>query len=376
MVMETVKLNNVRFAPPGQDNFLKTIAARVSAYFREKGISPYANAVMWVKTVIMLLLYFGPYVIIVTGLAAGSAWFFFGLWFAMAWGMVGIGTCVMHDANHGTYSRKPKVNKFIGHILELIGGYSVTWKIQHNELHHTYTNIAGLDEDIDGIKLLRFSPRQKRHWYHRYQHLYVWFFYMLMTLLWMTTKDYTQVIRYRQHDLLTKHQVSFRQAIFRITLFKVLYYGYIIVLPILFSGMPWYYVVFGFLMMHFIAGLFLACIFQPAHVVATSDFAIPQGTNGRTMENSWAVHEVENTTNFAPRNKFLTWFIGGLNFQIEHHLFTGICHVHYPQLAPIVKSVTKEFGLPYHEEPTFFKALGDHVRMLKKLGREDNPAVS
>jgi linoleoyl-CoA desaturase len=135
--------------------------------------------------------------------------------------------------------------------------------------------------------------------------------------------------------------------------------------------MPWYYVLFGFLLMHFTAGLVLSSIFQPAHVVASSHFALPVDTDGkRMMENSWAIHEVVNTTDFAPRNRLLTWFIGGLNFQIEHHLFTGICHVHYPKLAPIVKAETAAFGIPYHEEPTFRKALAGHVKMLKKLGRE------
>jgi len=369
--MAAEELNVVRFAPPGKDSFHETVINRVKSYFKEKGISPYANTKMWVKTTVMILLYFVPYGLMVAGLGAGRPWLFFSFWLVMAAGMVGIGTSVMHDAHHGAYSPNRKVNRFIGFILEVIGGYAVTWKIQHNQLHHTFTNIAGLDEDIDSIKLLRFSPRQPRYWFHRYQYIYVWFFYMMMTLFWMTAKDYLQVIRYRQHDLLTTHKVSMKQALFRLTMFKLFYYAYILVLPILFSGMPWYYIIFGFLLMHFTAGLILSCIFQPAHIVAESGFALPVSKDGeKEMEDSWAVHEVENTTDFAPNNRFLTWFIGGLNFQIEHHLFTGICHVHYPRLAPIVKSAADDFGIPYHVEPTFFQALRGHVRMLKKLGRE------
>ena len=366
------KLNIVRFAPRGKDSFYETVIDRVNDYFEKNNISPYANTQMWVKTTVMLLLYFVPYMLMVVGLGAGHPWLFFLFWLVMGIGMIGIGTSVMHDANHGTYSPNEKVNKFMGHILEVIGGYAVTWKIQHNVLHHTYTNVAGLDEDIDGIKYLRFSPRQPRRWFHRYQYLYAWFFYMIMTLFWMTAKDYLQVVRYKQHDLLIKQKVSLKQAVFRITMFKLFYYAYIIVLPILFSGMPWHYVIGGFLLMHFIAGLILSCIFQPSHIVETSGFALPvmNEENKMQMENSWAVHEVANTTDFAPKNKFLTWFIGGLNFQIEHHLFSGICHVHYPKLSAIVRSATKDFHIPYHVEPTFFKALAGHVRMLKKLGRK------
>jgi linoleoyl-CoA desaturase len=368
--MAEKNLETVRFTAPDKDGFHQTVIEKVNSYFKENNISPYADARMWFKTILMFSLYFVPYIIMVVGLAEGNAWLFFGLWLIMALGMVGIGTSVMHDANHGAYSPNNKINRIIGSILEVIGGYTVTWKIQHNQLHHTYTNIAGLDEDIGDLKFLRFSPRQPRQWYHRYQHLYVWFFYMLMTLFWMTAKDYIQVVRYKQHDLLRKHKLSLRQAVFRITVYKIFYYSYIIVLPVLFSGFPWYYVVLGFILMHFVTGFILACIFQPAHIVEGSTFELPLDVKGKKqMEDSWAIHEVENTTDFAPNNSFLTWFIGGLNFQIEHHLFMGICHVHYPKLAPIVKNVASDFGVSYHVEPTFRQALLGHIKMLKRLGR-------
>lgn len=370
--MDVKKLDIVRFAPKGQDSFYDAVIERVRAYFESNNISPYANGAMWLKTAVMLLLYFAPYVCIATGLAAGNTWLFFGLWFLMGWGMSGIGTAIMHDANHGTYSPDKKVNHFISHILEIIGGYSVTWRIQHNVLHHTYTNIAGLDEDIDTMKIIRLSPRQPWRPGYRYQHLYAWFFYMIMTLYWMTAKDYLQVIRYKQHDLLIKQKVSLKEAIFRISLFKVVYYAYIIALPILFSGMPWYYIIAGFLVMHFTSGLFLSSVFQPAHIVEDSPFASPLNTNDRQqMEDSWAIHEVRNTTNFAPNNKALSWFIGGLNYQIEHHLFSGVCHIHYRKIAPLVRAAILEFGLPYNLQPTFLKALAQHTMMLKKLGRKE-----
>jgi linoleoyl-CoA desaturase len=194
---------------------------------------------------------------------------------------------------------------------------------------------------------------------------------MIMTLYWMTVKDYRQVVRYKQHDLLVKQRVTLRQAVLRITLYKLFYYSYIIVLPILFSGMPWYFVVYGFLLMHFTAGLILSCIFQPSHIMETSSFAAPRTIEGeKHMEDSWAIHEAANTTNFSPNSKIFSWFIGGLNYQIEHHLFTNVCHVHYPKIAPIVKATARTFGIPYNVQPTFFKALREHARMLKILGKE------
>jgi linoleoyl-CoA desaturase len=370
--MSIKKLEIVRFAPKGSNSFIETLTTNVHAYFETNGISPYANASMWRKTVTMLLCYWVPYTLIVTGLAANNLLLFWLLWFVTGLGMVGIGASVMHDANHGTYSENKKVNKFIGHILEVIGGYSATWKIQHNLLHHTYTNIAGLDDDIDGFGFLRLSPRRPRHRLHRYQHLYAWFFYSIMTLYWMTAKDYLQVIRYKQHDLLVKQKVSLPKAIFQITLYKIFYYSYILVLPLLFSGQPWYYVLAGFCIMHLTAGLLLSAIFQPSHVVASSPFLAPVTVDGsRRMEDSWAIHELINTADFAPRSRIFSWFIGGLNFQIEHHLFTKICHVHYKKISPIVKATAESFGLPYHVQPTFAKALLEHAKMLKHLGKHD-----
>lgn len=369
--MQIKKLDIVRFAPKGRDSFVDAVGKAVREYFESNKISTYANNEMWLKTIVMLSLYFVPCILMITGVAAGHPWLFFGLWLVMGLGMTGIGTSVMHDANHGAYSSSKKVNTFIGHVLTLIGGYVSNWKIQHNILHHTYTNIDGLDEDIDSIKLLRFHPSQPRHWYHRYQHIYAWFFYMIMTLFWMTVKDYIQAIRYKKHDLLVKQKLTLKKAILRISLAKVFYYAYIIVLPLIFSGMPWYFVLAGFLLMHFVAGLFLACIFQPAHVIGESTFNTPVIVGDqKRMEDSWAVHEIANTSNFAPRSRILSWFIGGLNYQIEHHLFSDICHVHYRKLSPIVRSITANFKIPYNVQSNFVTALWAHGRMLKQLGRE------
>ncbi len=371
--MNTEKLKIVRFAPRGKDSFLEAVTTKVNAYFASHHLSPFANTSMWVKTIVILLLYFVPYLLLMTGIGANNRWLFFGFWFLMSWGMSGIGTAVMHDANHGTYSPNKKVNHFIGYMLEIIGGYTVTWKIQHNVLHHTYTNITGLDDDIDSIVFLRFSPTQPRYWFHRYQYIYAWFFYMIMTLFWMTAKDYLQVVRYKQHDLLLKQRVSLKQAILQITLYKLVYYVYILVLPLLFSGQPWYFVLAGFLLMHFTSGLFLSCVFQPSHIMEASAFLKPVMVDGtKRMEDSWAIHELANTTDFAPNSRLLTWFIGGLNYQIEHHLFTGVCHVHYKKIAPIVRSTAKDYNLPYHVQPTFFRALWEHARMLKRLGEAES----
>ena len=187
----------------------------------------------------MLLLYFVPYVLIVTGSVSSHLLLFYGSWVLMGLGIVGIGTSVMHDSNHGAYSENKVVNSLLGNILNILGGYSRNWRIQHNILHHTYTNLEGLDEDIDAGILLRMTPNKPRYAFHRFQHLYAWFLYMIMNLFWVTVKDFRQLIRYDKEGLLRKEKVTLRKAVWELSLLKVLYAAYIILLPLLFANVAW-----------------------------------------------------------------------------------------------------------------------------------------
>ncbi len=362
-----VKKQLVKFAPKGQDSFYDAVKARVEHYFESNNISEYANRKMKIKTAAMLSMYFVPYVLIVTSLMSSHLILFYLSWFVMGIGLVGIGTSVMHDCNHGSYSTNKHINNLLGGVLNILGGYSRNWKIQHNILHHTYTNLDGLDEDIEAGVLLRMSPQKPWYKFHRFQHLYAWFLYLLMNLFWVTVKDYRMLFRYEKDGMLKKQKISLKQALLELSGYKVLYIAYMIVLPLLFSGVSWYHVVIGFVGMHMIAGLALACIFQPAHVMETSTF--PEPTNERKIEENWAVHQLLNTTNFCPNSTITSWFIGGLNYQIEHHLFPHVCHVHYPKLSPIVASVAKEYNLPYNVQRTFMQAIIEHGKMLRNLGR-------
>jgi len=369
-VAEIVRKKIVKFAPKGNDSFYDVLKSRVNEYFESNNISQHYNPQMILKTVAMLSMYFIPIVIIISGLASASIWLFYGLWTLMGVGIVGIGCSVMHDSNHGAYSDNKTLNSILGNTLNVIGGYSLNWKIQHNILHHTYTNIGGLDEDIDTGLALRMTPTRPLKGYHKYQHIYAWGLYCLMNLYWVIAKDYVKLVAYNKSGLLTNQKTTLRKAVIELTLLKIFYVGYMVILPIMFSGFAWYHVVGGLVIMHVIAGFSLACIFQPAHVVETSDYAAPD--DERKMENSWAVHQVQNTADFAPNNKLVSWFIGGLNFQIEHHLFPQICHIHYPKIALIVADVAKEFDIEYRVMPTFRSALLAHGKMLKKLGSNEH----
>jgi linoleoyl-CoA desaturase len=284
----------------------------------------------------------------------------------MGVGLVGCGTGIMHDACHGALSKSKAVNNFIGELVwNLAGGSALNWKIQHNVLHHLYTNIDGYDEDIDPQGIMRFSPHQPVKPHHRFQAYYAWFFYGLMTFSWATFKGFNQLSRYNKRGLLKEQGAVYSKELVKLIIQKILYYCLFIVLPILILDVAWWHVILGWLSMHFIAGLFLGCIFQPAHVVPTSEFPLPNSDNN--VEGDWSKHQLLTTADFAPNNDLLSWYIGGLNFQIEHHLFLDMCHVHYKHVSKIVRLTAEEFGLPYYSKPTYIGAVVSHAKMLHRM---------
>ncbi len=364
---EIKKLDLVKFAPRNGEGFYDTCKKKIDAYFKENNIDPQANAAMVTKTVLIMLMYLAPLAVMISGVFNDNTFLFLSMWVLMGLGMVGVGCSIMHDSNHGSYSKNKTLNKLLGKVIVLVGGYHVTWKIQHNILHHTYTNIEGLDHDIDAGIFLRFSPNSKWYSMRRFQHIYAWILYGLLTLQWATIKDFRQIYDYHKLDLLKKEKKTLKSAMIEVSIYKILYYALIMGVPIFVMGAPWHLVVIGFVMMHFVAGILLSAIFQLAHVMEECDF--PNPDDNRKMQNNWAVHQLYTTANFSAKSRIMSWFIGGLNRQIEHHLFPHICHIHYKKIAPIVKQTAKEYNLPYYEQKTFITALMDHTRMLFKMGQ-------
>lgn len=357
----------VRFIDKDKDKtvFFATLRKRVDAYFKENNISKHYNAAMVTKTVILLLAYIIPFAALL--IYTPSYGVSLALWSVMGFSLAGIGMSVMHDANHGAYSSSHKVNYWLGHTLNLLGGSVFNWKLQHNLLHHTYTNIIKLDDDIDDKLILRFSPHTNVKWYHKLQFVYAFLFYGILTLYWALLKDFIQFNRYTKDGVNKNTPEQNRSTMYKIVLSKVIYFFIVLGVPTLFFHIPFGQVMVGFLIMHFIAGLVLTTIFQLAHTVEGTTHPLPNSEG--TLENNWAVHQLNTTVNFARHNKFLSWYLGGLNFQVEHHLFPTICHVHYPEVAKIVKSTAEEFGVPYLENKSFWQALGSHVRTLQRFGK-------
>lgn len=356
------QVQKVTFNNKQSREFGKTVKARVDDYFTEKGLSKHANAQMVAKTIILLSLYFGAYALILSGqFSPGVMW---ALTIVMGIGMAGIGFSVSHDALHGAYSSSNAINKTLGLTFDLMGANGYIWKITHNIVHHTYTNIHGHDEDLEVAEFIRLSPHSEYKPVHRVQHILAFFAYSFATLFWVFIKDY----RYFLKPNLGPYENKSHPPIEWFTLFatKLLYYTYTLVIPMLVLDITWVQLAIGFVSLHLTAGLILGIIFQLAHVVEETDHPTPNEEN--MIDEHWMIHEMVTTNNFARNNKLLSWYIGGLNYQIEHHLFPRVCSIHYPAISHIVEKTAGEFGIPYNHHDTFREAVASHYRTLKKFG--------
>ena len=357
----------ITFPTPDPPSFMSEVKQRVSDYFESRRLSSKCNATTIAKTVILVVATFGSYALILTGWPTPLQ--MLGLCIVMGAGVAGIGFCVAHEALHEAYSSNRIVNRVLGWSFDLTGANGYMWKLTHNVIHHTYTNIQGIDDDLEVSPLLRLSPEADWKPFHRFQHIYAFFAYSLSTLNWVFLKDYRYFLR--RHLGPYRDRSNPRREIAGLFAWKLVYYGYTIVVPILMLHPVWWQFLIGFLAMHLTAGIILGVVFQLAHVVEGTDYPLADGEG--LMGHAWAVHQMETTSNFSGGNRWLSWYVGGLNFQVEHHLFPKVCSVHYPAISKIVREVAEKYGLPYNHHPTLFGAVRSHWESLKRLG---DPASS
>jgi len=360
------KMNTIHFTKEDKshETFTSALKKNVNNYFKENHISTTANTTMVIKTIVMVSLYLVPFVLLL--IYDPTVWIAILLVVLMGIGIAGTGMGVMHDAVHGAYSKKQWVNKLLGSSLYLLGSNVLNWKIQHNVLHHTYTNINDYDEDIESKGPIRLAEQAPLKKIHKYQYIHAFFFYGLMTLV-KTYNDFPQLAKYNRMGLTKGQKLTPWKEYTKMLFRKVLYMVLILGLPLYFTSFNWWQVLIGFFIMHWVAGFILAVVFQLAHVVEGAEQPVLDA-NG-DIDNEFAIHQLLTTSDFARNNWFLNWFVGGLNFQVEHHLFPTICHVHYKNLSYIVEKTAKEFNLPYNLKPSFTASFKSHVKRLKELGR-------
>lgn len=356
----------IQFSKTDGSDFYSILRSRVKSYFQSGNISQYGGIQLIFKTVCLLSLLFIPYGLILSGYFSLTTMLTLAGVMGVAIAMLGM--AVMHDANHGTYSSNDTLTRIIGFYIYalIIGGNPTTWRIQHNILHHRFTNIYGKDEDLEPYGSMRLTPNAAHKPAYRYQHLYSFMLYGILTLMWVLHKEFLQLTRYRKLGLIKSNSNYYKQMAILIAS-KAFYFGYLLVIPMLVLNITFMQWLIAFLFFHFISGIIISTIFQMAHVVNEAKF--PLLNNEGNIDNQWAIHQIQTTTNFSPKSRIMYWFIGGLNYQIEHHLFPGVSHIHYKKIASIVQKTAKEFGIPYNSHKTFFAALKSHIYFMKTIGQ-------
>ncbi|EON75160.1 Linoleoyl-CoA desaturase [Lunatimonas lonarensis] len=334
---------------------------RIKTYFAETKLSPTGNSALYFKALFFIIGFVSVYIHLV---------FFTPHWapallesVILAAFAAGIGFNVMHDGAHGSFSKKEWINEMAGLSINFLGANVFMWKTKHNIAHHSFTNVADHDDDMNARPLLRLCPTQKKYSIHNYQHIYFLFVYAILYLYWVFVTDYKKYISRKVGSIAIK-PMTWKE--------HVSFWGYKAIHALLFLVLPIYTLGFntwivGFLVFSIATGIFLSLVFQLAHSLEETTFPLPdQGTN--QLENDWAVHQLRTTANFATSNKILSWLVGGLNFQVEHHLFPNISHVHYYEISKIIKATCAEFGVPYLEHPKMRLAIASHVNHLRNLG--------
>lgn len=350
-----------KFAQP-KPSFHTELKKRINEYFQQTGQSTAGNYKLWSKALTLLALYILLYIHLVFFTPAIAL----SIIECIAFGLVtaAIGFNIMHDGAHGSFSKNPLLNKMAAVTLCFLGGSHFMWNMKHNVIHHAYTNIDGIDDDIDAKPWLRMASTQKKYKMHRYQHWYFWFFYSLLYLYWIFFSDFKKYFAKKIGDVPLK-KMELKDH-FYFWFYKALSYSTLIVIPIIFVGLvP---AITGFLISTLVAGFILSIVFQLAHTVEHTSFPLANENTGK-IEDEWAIHQLKTTANFATKNRFLSWCVGGLNFQIEHHLFPKISHIHYPAISSIIKQACAEYNIQYVEYKRMHHAVFSHVTFLKQMGK-------
>jgi linoleoyl-CoA desaturase len=358
-MQQKVTFNNQQNA-----EFFQALRKRINRYFTLNKIKPTGNIKLYTKTIVLFASFALLYSILVLVQPESTL---LNVVLSALLGIVvsAIGFNVMHDGGHGSYSSNRFINKMMAYTLNGLGGNANLWAQKHNVAHHTYTNVEGFDDDIDIKPFIRINTAQPKKWFHKFQVFYFLFLYSLTYLFWVFYNDYDKYFSGKIAEQTEIKKFDKKEHI-KFWSGKVLFYSVFFIFPAFYVGLvP---TIVGYLVMSMAAGLMLAIVFQLAHVEEGAEFISPDSELFK-VEHNWAVHQIATTCNFATKNEILSWLLGGLNFQVEHHLFPKISHIHYPKISRIVRNTCKEYGIQYREYETMLAAFWSHCKHIHQVGK-------
>lgn len=345
---------------PVKTSFYKTLREAVEVYFVENKVSKKGNIELHIKTALLLLFFVLTYTSIMFFDTRVFILVLETLFLAAV--TASIGFCVMHDASHNAYSEKDWINNLLVLTDELLGVSSDQWIVKHREIHHAFTN-TDHDGDLEAGWFFRFHFLQKWRPIHKYQHYYAVFFYGLLYGVWIWKNDFQKYFSGNIHGKKVKLKpwghVRFWSG-------KVFHFTTMILVPLYFLGWGKTLLFYGLYV--FVTGVLLSVVFQLAHITQKTIFPAQEEGSTEITEDSWAALQVRTTCNFAMENIWARVLLGGLNFQIEHHLFPQISHVHYPKIQPIVFRICQEYEVEYNSFETMKASVVSHLLKLEELG--------
>lgn len=359
--MQTKQVTIPKF-PVTNHSLHAELKRRVNQYLEDHAIKATGNTKLFSKAIILMGLFIITYVHLVFFTPPA----FYAILECIIFGglIAAIGFNVMHDGSHGSFSKYAWLNKLAASSISVLGANRFMWSMKHVTLHHTYTNVDGVDDDIEVGALMRMAPTQKHLLLHRFQHIYFWILYMFLYIFWIFFADYKKYFTGKIGTISIRKMTFLEHLEFWSV--KIYHAVAFVILPIYIVGFQSWLI--GFMVATFFAGFVLSIVFQLAHTVEHTEFPVASSLNNK-LPDEFAAHQIQTTANFATKNKLVSWLVGGLNFQIEHHLFPKISHVHYPEISKIVKQACADFKLNYIEYPTVLSAIKAHVYFLKSMSK-------
>jgi len=345
--------------------FYKVLHRRVEDHFKNNSLSKFGDWTIRIKIFLLFLLFFSSYFMIYANKNSGGMILLYATIFGCISIMIALN--IVHDASHNALFREKKWNKLLLLCMNLLGSSGYLYHLNHVRIHHTYPNVVGIDADINQPNpVLRVSPGAPKYKFHRYQHLYALFVYIFYTLFLIFIKDFEdfRFIPKKDSPLLRVRHPRKEYYLFFIS--KLFYITYALILPLIFLQIVWWKIILGYFFVNIIMSLIAVGVQVLIHTNDRAHF-IETDSKG-IIHRDWAVHTLLNTSDLMAENRFVTFMLGGLNTHTVHHLFPGICHIHYPQLTKILKETAKEFNLTY-TNLSLFQSIRSHYNFLKALGK-------
>jgi linoleoyl-CoA desaturase len=352
-----------KFMSKDTDGLYKELCFRIEGYFQKKGCSRKGGNEIPIKIAMICILYSGSYGLMLSNHFSHGATLLFAVIFGLT--NVLIVFNIAHDAAHQALFKSNRANNIFSYGFNLVGTNGYLWGITHNQIHHSFPNVADYDLDIhQQSPLIRISPTVPRKKYHRFQPYYAVFLYIVTSLFFIFKKDFQEFDLLAKKDsklLLNRKHKPLQYVIFFLS--KAIYWSVTILIPFLVIDVHWWQFLMGFLIVHFCMGLVLATVLIPVHMVDEAPFAVEVDNR---IEDSWVLHVLKNTIDYSRNSKLANFLFGGLNTHLVHHLFPGICHVHYIDLSEILKQTVSEFGYEYRSV-SMAEAIASHFRLLKRM---------